>query len=102
MDMVSLTFIHLRLPLISIRSGFCIYVLSFFIIVLTQNTASSVVTVERTIGFRHLELVQVRSIVGVFCISMCVFQEPLPDKEEGLSFYFRINGITYFTKLKMQ
>lgn len=60
------------------------------------------VTVERSIGFRHLELVQVRSIVGVFCMSMCVFQEPLPDKEEGLSFYFRINGITYFTKLKMQ
>ena len=47
--------------------------LSFFIIVLTQNTASSVVTVERTIGFRHLELVQVRSILGVFCMSVCVF-----------------------------
>ena len=72
-------------------------------IALTQNTVSSVVTIEKTIGFRHVELVQVMiNNWGNLYIHMCVCQEPLPDKEEGLSFYFRINGTVHFTKLREQ
>ena len=47
--------------------------LSFSVITLIQGTASSVVTIEKTIGFRHLELVQVMiNNWGNLYICMCV------------------------------
>lgn len=101
MDMVSLTFIHLRLPLISIRSGFCIYV--FKLLYHSSYTEHCIISgyCRENYWFPSFRVSAGKiNSWGILYVCMCVFQEPLPDKEEGLSFYFRINGITHFTKLK--